>query len=221
MDSNNRKAVTILVDNDSWILPYAERLVQEIQQLGRDAELVRTAEAIREGWVCFLLGCVKIVEQQYLKRNYHNLVVHESDLPKGRGFAPMAWQILHGANSIPVCLLEASAGEPDAGDIWLRDSIELEGQEMLPVWRQLQGEKTIELCMRFVKKYDSLRPVKQTGEPSWYKRRRPADSELDLYQSIKDQFNLLRIVDNQRYPAFFQISGNKILLNVEQGCSDD
>jgi methionyl-tRNA formyltransferase len=215
MDSNNRKAVTILVDNDSWILPYAERLVQEIQQLGRDAELVRDAEAIREGWVCFLLGCVKIVEQRYLKRNHHNLVVHESDLPKGRGFAPMAWQILQGANSIPVCLLEASAGEPDAGDIWLRDSIELEGQETLPLWRQLQGEKTIELCTGFVREYDSLLPVKQTGEPSWYKRRRPADSELDPDLSIREQFNLLRTVDNERYPAFIRVGDRKLFFKVD------
>lgn len=210
-DSNR---VSVLVDNDSWILPYAGHLVHTLCESGYDAELLRTAEEIREGWVCFLLGCVNIVRGHHLARNRHNLVVHESDLPKGRGFAPMAWQILEGADSIPVCLLEASTGEPDAGDIWLRDVIELEGDEMLPAWRRRQGEKTVELCLRFLTEYDSLAPIQQTGEPTWFNRRRPADSELDPHKSLIDQFNLLRIVDNERYPAFFRIAGKKVVIKV-------
>lgn len=214
MLKSDDRSVTVLVDNDSWIMPYAERLVGDIRQMGLSANLVRSADAITGGWVCFLLGCVKIVQSEHLKKNMHNLVVHESALPKGRGFAPMAWQIIEGANSIPVCLLEASAGEPDAGDIWLQDSIELEGSEMLPVWRRLQGEKTIELCVRFVSEYNSLRPAKQTGEPSWYKRRRPADSELDPDISINDQFNLIRTVDNERYPAFIRVGDRKLVFKI-------
>lgn len=219
--SNERKKISVLVDNDSWILPYADRLVNLLCENEFQANLIRSAEDIEQGWVCFLLGCVNIVKDEYLAKNTHNLVVHESDLPKGRGFAPMAWQILEGSNSIPVCLLEASAGEPDAGDIWLRDSIELAGHEMLPAWRHQQGEKTIELCLRFVSEYDSLAPVKQTGEPSWFKRRRPADSRLDPNKSLKSQFNLLRIVDNERYPAFFEIAGRKVILEVNYEEQDE
>jgi methionyl-tRNA formyltransferase len=215
MLKSNDKSVTVLVDNDSWILSYAEHLVRETKKLGLNAEMVRSAERIRDGWVCFLLGCIKIVEPEHLGKNTHNLVVHESDLPKGRGFAPMAWQIIEGANTIPVCLLEASAGEVDAGDIWLRDSIELTGDEMLPVWRRLQGEKTIELCMIFIREYESLQPEKQKGEPFWYKRRRPADSELNPDLPISEQFNLIRSVDNERYPAFVRVGDRKLVLKVD------
>jgi methionyl-tRNA formyltransferase len=213
MTRENRR-VSVLVDNDSWILPYADRLVVELRESGFDAQLVRHADDLKSGWVCFLLGCVYIVKDSQLARNRLNLVVHESDLPKGRGFAPMAWQILDGARSIPVCLLEASSGEPDAGDIWIRDRIELSGHEMLPEWRRLQGEKTVELCLRFVQEYQSLVPTKQTGEPTWFKRRRPEDSELDPHKSLIEQFNLLRVVDNERYPAFFQVAGKKVVIKV-------
>ncbi|KDE41153.1 Methionyl-tRNA formyltransferase [Nitrincola lacisaponensis] len=217
MDANNR--VTILVDNDSWILPYALELEKALRQAGIEADLVRSPEGIHEGWVCFLIGCVHIVKDQYLRRNKHNLVVHESDLPKGRGFAPMAWQILEGANTIPVCLLEASPGEPDAGNIWLKDHITLTGDEMLPAWRQLQGEKTLELCLRFIDEYSSLNPLQQVGEPTWYRRRTPADSELDPEKSLRDQFNLLRIVDNDRYPAFFRVGEKKIIVKLSDSSS--
>ncbi len=41
----------------------------------------------------FFLGCSKIAGPDVLNRNKYNLVVHESALPKGKGFAPVAWQI--------------------------------------------------------------------------------------------------------------------------------
>ncbi len=44
----------------------------------------------------------------------------------------------------------------------------------------------------------------QQGEASYYRRRRAADSQLDPHCSLAEQFNLLRVVDNQRYPAFVQ-----------------
>ena len=37
------RRVAVLVDNDSWILPYAERLVREVGQAGDAAQLVRRA----------------------------------------------------------------------------------------------------------------------------------------------------------------------------------
>lgn len=211
----NSNIVTILVDNDSWILPYAKQLEVNLDAIGFDVKLVRSSEDIREGWICFFLGCVLVVKDTYLARNKHNLVVHESDLPEGRGFAPMAWQILEGKNTIPICLLEASPGEPDAGDIWIRDMIELNGFEFLPVWRDMQGKKTIELCARFIKEYENLSPVKQVGDPTYYKKRRPCDSELNVNKTIAEQFNLFRVVDNDRYPAYFFVDGKKIIVKVD------
>lgn len=209
--------ITILVDNDSWILPYAEKLLENLGNQGYVSKLARRAEDIEQGWICFLLGCVRLVRPKYLERNQFNLVVHESALPKGRGFAPMAWQILNGENEIPICLLEASADEADAGDIWLQDTIQLTGMELVPEWRAAQGEKTIELCARFVNEYEQLQPIPQTGSPSWYPRRTPLDSELDLDKPLGEQLNLLRVVDNERYPAYIKLGDQKLIIKVEHG----
>ncbi|THF63121.1 methionyl-tRNA formyltransferase [Pseudothauera nasutitermitis] len=200
-------SITVLVDNDSWIIPYAHHLVQALKKKGFDAEFVDSADKVYPGWVNFILGCTRIIRSEVLQRNQHNLVVHESDLPKGRGFAPMAWQILEGKRSIPICLIEAT-DEVDAGDIWLSDVIELDGTELCDEWRSLQGQKTVELCLKFVSAYPTLKPVKQQGgEPSYYSRRIPADSRLDVDKSLREQFNLFRIVDNERYPAYFEMEG--------------
>ena len=56
----------------------------------------------------------------------------------------------------------------------------------------------------------------QEGVATYYERRTPKDSELDINRSIKDQFNLLRIVDNERYPAFFYIGDKKYKISIEE-----
>lgn len=207
--------VTVLVDNDSWVLPYANHLVLELLERGFDAELVREHPAVRVGWINFMLGCTRVTPPDVLERNLHNFVVHESDLPEGRGFAPAAWQILEGRKTITVCLLEA-AHEADCGDIWLKENIELDGTELCGEWRDLQGKKTVQLCLRLIDDFPRIQPSPQKGTPSHYPRRRPKDSQLNVDLSIREQFNLLRTVDNERYPAFFEINGTRYVLKINK-----
>jgi methionyl-tRNA formyltransferase len=209
----NKRQITILIDNESWILPFGEKLSLNLQKLGYKVNLARTSEEVLPGWINFLLGCTRILDEKTLNKNQHNLVVHESDLPKGKGFAPMAWQILEGKEKIPVYLIEAS-NHVDSGHIWLRDQIILFGHELCEDWRQLQGDKTIELCLRFVSEYDALKPAEQCGESTYYRRRNAADSQIDLDKTIREQINLLRIVDNERYPAYFFINGFKYEIKI-------
>lgn len=158
-----------------------------------------------------------LVKPEILARNRHNLVVHESNLPQGKGWSPMTWQVLEGEKEIPVTLFEAEE-TVDSGPIYLQDTIFLEGHELVDELRAKQVEVTISLCRDFVRRYpeilDQARP--QSGDESFYGRRRPEDSRLDPYGSIADQFNLLRVVDNNRYPAFFEWKGERYLLKVEK-----
>ncbi|RUO71566.1 methionyl-tRNA formyltransferase [Pseudidiomarina salinarum] len=215
------KRVNVLVDNESWILPYAEILVRDLKERKIDALLCRSAASLSEGWITFLLGCTKLISEKDLKKSQHNLVVHESALPKGKGFAPVAWQILEGAHEIPVSLIEALPNKADAGNIWLQDSIYLKGTELCSEWRRLQGECSICLCLKAVDDYQNIKPVKQQGEETFYPRRTPIDSELNVHDSLSSQFNLLRVVDNQHYPAFFYHDGKKYVLKIEQADIED
>ena len=52
------------------------------------------------------------------------------------------------------------------------------------------------------------------GKGSYYKKRLPKDSELDIEKSIKKNFNLLRVVDNERYPSFFYYKGKNFIIKI-------
>ena len=205
------RRIVVLVDNDSWILPYAERLVTEVRLNGEVAQLVRHADRLSESDIAFLLGCVRIVPLRLLRRSRFNLVVHASDLPQGRGFSPMTWQILEGRTTVPVCLFKAIEGA-DTGPIIYRDTIELRGDETYEEWRMLLGEKTIEICRRFLGEAIPPEGKAQSGEPTSYRRRTPTDSRLDPDRTIAEQFDLLRVADPDRYPAYFYHRGRRFML---------
>ncbi len=207
------KNIYVLVDNDSWILPYTEALIKELNMLGFKTKLCRHSSEINNGWLLFILGCTQILDEVTLNKNRYNLVVHESALPQGKGFAPMSWQILAGESKIPISLISAGK-KVDSGDIWLTDFIQLTGTELHQEWRDLQGKKTVELCLKFIEQYGQLQSKKQIGEESYYPQRKPKDSKLDIDKSLKEQFNLLRLVDNEHYPAFFEYQGKKYTLAI-------
>jgi methionyl-tRNA formyltransferase len=147
--------VQILVDNpNSWIIPFAEDLVVKIRQLGHDAILINRHDEVVQGDILCLLSCEKIFRK--LKLNKHNLVVHESDLPKGKGWSPVTWQVLEGKDKIPVTLFEAVEAV-DAGPIYAKEYIELDGTELLTEIKAKQGLATQKLILDFVKKYPDIK----------------------------------------------------------------
>jgi len=127
----------------------------------------------------------------------------------------MTWQILEGASRIPITLFEAVA-QVDAGPIYLQRQIDLHGHELVDEWRALQARATIRLGLEWLDRYTEVigQARLQQGEASHYQRRRPADSQLDPQRSLAEQFNMLRVVDNQRYPAFFHWGGRRYSVQV-------
>jgi methionyl-tRNA formyltransferase len=209
--------IQILVDNpNSWILPYARELHHRIEDIGHECRLIHKHKDVIKGDILCLLGCERIFRD--LAKNKHNLVVHESDLPQGKGWSPMTWQILEGKNRIPVTLFEAQEGV-DSGQLYLQEIIEFEGHELLGEIKHQQGVVSIKLVLHYIMNYPNIKGKDQKGTESFYEKRTPADSELDISKSIADQFNLLRVCDNERYPAYFHNRNQKYIIKIYK--SDD
>jgi len=207
--------ITVVTDiPNHWILPYSHKLIENLSKLNHDTTLVLNHKEIVKGDMCFFLGCGQIAKPDTLALNPYNLVVHESDLPNGRGWSPLSWQILEGKNEIPITLLEAINGPVDSGDIYIQDKLVFEGHELIDEMREAQGNKTVELAMRFVSEHLKLRKDPQNGTPTHYPKRKPEHSEIDINKSLSQIFNQLRIVDNERYPAFFYMHGKKYLVKI-------
>ena len=205
--------ITILTDNpNSWIIPFAEELEAYLKD-NHKVKHVFKSEQVEAGDILFILSCEKLVKSHILKLNKNNIVVHPSDLPKQRGWSPLTWQVLEGKNIIPICLFEAHPIS-DGGGVYVRDEIKLDGSELNSEMKQKQGETTLKMIKKYLKEKDSLLAVTQTGEPSYCNKITPEDSEININKSIKDQFNRLRVVDNERYPAFFKYKNSKYIIKI-------
>ncbi|HDL08410.1 MAG TPA: UDP-2,4-diacetamido-2,4,6-trideoxy-beta-L-altropyranose hydrolase [Desulfobacteraceae bacterium] len=217
--------IAIVSDAQSWINEYIPTLVAAIEKQGHTIKHIHDVHSIPEGDFVFYLGCGQLVPPTIMARNRHNLVVHESALPKGKGWSPLTWQILEGKNKIPITLFEA-VEKVDDGTIYLSDLMRFQGTELVDELRKVQAETSIQMCLRFVEEYPDIvvSGIEQSGESTYYPRRGPEDSRLDIDKSLREQFNLLRVVDNDRYPAFFEITGERYFLKIEkagQNTSED
>ena len=207
--------ILILSDTKSWIASYVKHFSSILSNEGNVVVVTDMFPATGEFDFCFMLSYSKMVNKAQLSRSNHNLVVHESALPRGKGWSPLTWQILEGESRIPITLFEANE-RVDSGRIYLQRFLCYAGDELVDELRKRQGEVTIEMCLEFVHNYPDIlrRGIEQKGDESFYPRRGLEDSRLDVDKTIREQFNLLRVVDNEKYPAFFVVDGVKYYLKI-------
>lgn len=204
--------IQILCDNiNSWIIPYIQKFAEEMELKGIRVKFHFEHEQVEQGDVLFLLSCEKKFKN--LSLNTFTLVVHESALPSGKGWSPLTWQILEGKNEIPITLFEAQESI-DSGRIYEQTLMRFDGSELIDELRDIQAKATFELVNLFIQKFPDNKSLPQNGEESFYKKRIPSDSELDINKSILEQFNLLRVCDNERYPSFFHLNGHKYKVKI-------
>ena len=106
----------------------------------------------------------------------------------------------------------------DAGPIYNQAKVELDEEDLIDDWRQKLADTSLRLIEDFVGNYPSSLDCKrnQKGEPSFYSKRQAEDSEIDVNLSLKDQFNLLRVVDNDKYPAFFRTANADFTIRINK-----
>ena len=163
--------------------------------------------------IVFPLSYTRILPESFLQKNELVLIAHPSKLPKDKGFAPLQYQILRNKNKVYISLIKA-AKEVDAGPIYFQNSFVLNGTELSDEIRNIQGIQFLNIIKKFLIKYPKVKSKKQIGKGNFNKRRYPKDSQLDINKTIKQQFNHLRINDNELYPSFFYYKGQKYIIKV-------
>jgi methionyl-tRNA formyltransferase len=186
------------------------------QGLHHDVELLNSKKELTEGDILFLISCHEVISEKERTKYSKVLVIHASALPKGRGWSPLVWQIIEGKNSIAVTLLEAE-DKVDSGDIWGQTWLEFEGHELLDEINSALFKAELKLMDYALENFGSIKPTHQDSrQESIYRKRVPEDSRIDPNKSIAEQFDLLRICDPKRYPAFFDFRGCRYAIQLNK-----
>jgi methionyl-tRNA formyltransferase len=187
----------------------------EAQSPAHEVEIKSGVEGLHSGDVLFIVSSHEVVPAATRAQFAAAYVLHASRLPHGRGWSPVEWQVADGESRISVSLIVAE-DEVDAGGICSQVSFDLNGHELRDEIFERVYEAELDLMSGLLDDPNGVIPVPQTGEPSWYRRRDPSDSLIDPNLSLAEQFDLLRVVDNDRFPAYFNHRGCTYTLKVEK-----
>lgn len=209
--------ITVYCPSDHPAYNYwKECCVDSFMEIESDIDNLRLRKV--KGDYLFLISCLNIVGDD-IRRNFrHCVVLHESDLPRGRGWSPMAWQILEGKNDITVSAIKCD--DPvDSGDIIKQSVLRLDGTELYQDIHRKCFEVKSALMLSIVGDQTLDRKdadiIQQRGDATYYRRRTPEDSRIDPDQSFAAQFDLLRICE-PRFPAFFEHRGCRYNVTLER-----
>jgi len=169
------------------------------------------------GDILFLISCSEIIEPRDRDLFKACLVLHASDLPSGRGWSPYVWEIVSGAVSITVSLIEAE-DKVDTGRIWKKITKPVPKHALWQEINTILFDAELELIDFAVNSFDQVSPQEQSKivEPTYHRRRNPSDSEINPEKSIAEQFDLIRVCDPERYPAYFKMHGHCFKLTLEK-----
>ncbi|SCM73482.1 methionyl-tRNA formyltransferase [Desulfovibrio sp. 86] len=129
---------------------------------------------------------------------YECIVFHMTDLPFGRGGSPLQNLIARGFTETKISALRCEA-ELDAGPIYIKRPLSLLGtaEEIFIRANNCIADMINEIIITHPN------PMPQLGEPTYFKRRLPQDSNVSEVTSLEALFDRIRMLDAEGYPQAF------------------
>jgi methionyl-tRNA formyltransferase len=207
----------LIATSRSWNEILARRLEENTGHkfylvTGKDALNLELIEKIKPRYIFFPHWSYIVPEEIF---SYCECVIfHMTDLPYGRGGSPLQNLIKNGYQKTKISALRC-VREMDAGPIYLKQSLFLEGSASEIF---LRAAEIIEKMICKIVQNEPT-PVPQKGEPVFFQRRRPEESNLveAPIQNLNNFFDFIRMLDAEGYPrAFFELHNHRIELSRVQ-----
>lgn len=135
-------------------------------------------------------------------QHWECIVFHMTDLPYGRGGSPLQNLVIRGHQSTKISAIRVEEGI-DTGPVYCKASLSLEGsardifERMTPI---------IAGMIQCIVEENPI-PKPQQGDIVVFKRRKPADGNLQDLTKLREWYDTVRMLDCEGYPpAFLEIS---------------
>ncbi len=205
--------VTFLFDeNNLWIKKYFKKK-EFVNNKSINLNFSESYKYIKNQDIVIPISYTKILPASFFNLNKLVVGVHPSNLPRDKGFAPVQNQILKNKNKIYLTFFQLTS-KTDSGPIYFKNFFKLVGNELSNEIREKQALLVKKMIIKFLNKFPNIKKKSQKGKSNFNKRRFPKDSKLNINKSIKKQFNLLRVSDNEKFPAHFIYKKQKYILKI-------
>lgn len=206
--------ITFLIHPKSWFTHKdAELFLPILLKHTKQVNITFVTELKEEGDFLFALHYPALVPSNLFNLHKSNIVIHGADLPSGRGRSPVHWQVEKGCNDIILTMFEMGDGA-DNGPIYLKHTLTLDGTELLPEIRRKIIETESIMVDYFLQNWP-INPIPQIGTASYFPKRTQANQKLDPHKTIAEQFDKMRVADNDLYPLWFELNNKTYKIKIE------
>ena len=142
------------------------------------------------------------VDSQITSR-FDCICFHMTDLPFGRGGSPLQNLIIRGHKKTKLTALKMT-DVIDGGPIYFKQEMSVEGPA-----HEIYS-RTAKVCFDLISKIisEQPKPKMQSGKETYFKRRRPSDSQITEFEGLTSLYNHIRMLDAPGYPyAFLNYKG--------------
>lgn len=193
--------VCIIASNKKWYAGLPESLSartgHQFVYIERKEELsAEFLEKIKPRYVFLPHWSYLVSENVY--ENYECIIFHMTDVPFGRGGSPLQNLISRGIYETKVSALRC-VKELDAGPVYLKKPLSLIGSAEEIYLRAT--EIIEEMIFQIIEEQPTA--VEQTGEVTYFSRRKPEESNVSELSSLNQVFDFIRMLDADGYPRAF------------------
>lgn len=173
--------------------------------------------------VLISFGWRRIIKSETVQRVPLKINIHPAILPQYKGYHPVPYVLMNNEAEHGITA-HIMTDELDGGDIILVEKFPINKFSTL---RSLQYSVN-KLMPEFL---ESLKKVLDAGNYSMIKniqentkivaaRRTPEDSEIDSSKPLTELYDSIRSCDDERFPAFFYVNGEKVFIKLTRNKAD-
>ncbi|WP_109019380.1 hypothetical protein [Leptospira kobayashii] len=148
-------------------------------------------------------------------RNRNVMVFHSTDLPKGKGWAPIYNTIIREEKEYCITGILVN-DEIDAGEYIVKAKFSMKPNYLAKHLRVWDEELCFLLIGKILNRFPSggLKGIPETGEGDFYPKRKAEDNRMDVNTSLLQNINHLRACEDG-HPAYFIQNGIKYTLKLD------
>lgn len=153
---------------------------------------------------------------------YGLVVIHDSLLPKYRGFAPTPAAIINGETELGITALYADEGV-DSGNIIMQKSYMLGNNQNISDAIHIQGKLYAQMVYELLYNYEywgTLGIEQEENQATYSIWRDEEDCHIDFSESAQNIINLIRAVSKPYLGAYVFLDDEKVIIDKAEVISD-
>lgn len=209
----------ILTSKSSWLFDNKQEVLKNLKEIKNKIiiNIISNSNKIsKKADIIFVLSYYKIISKRHLKKNNNIYVIHDSNLPNGRGMSPLFNQILKGKREIISTVFKCEENIDD-GKIAFKKKFYYPDNIVYDEIKKLQIENNIILIKKFILLFEKkkVKLKKQSGKATYFKKISAKKNNINKNKSISSQFQKIRTRDNKYFRAFFIHKKRKFFIKIE------